>query len=141
MAGRVLGFACDDSARIRDKTPETLLPCHGVSAQNLPEDAPGKDSGLELQHEPAIASLPNPESDWDRKQGWPVTIAGSSIFFVYLGLTYSYGIVQLHLAEARLASISTLSFIGSLGAAMEPLSGMLVAQIISLAGYRIIACI
>ncbi|KAL2871729.1 major facilitator superfamily domain-containing protein [Aspergillus lucknowensis] len=101
------------------------------------QDAPETDSGLE----PASASPPPPESDWDRKEGWPVAIAGSCMFFVYLGLTYSYGIVQLHLAEARLASVSTLSFIGSLGAAIAPLSGMLIARIISLAGYRLTACL
>ncbi|OKP12682.1 hypothetical protein PENSUB_1775 [Penicillium subrubescens] len=55
-----------------------------------------------------------PEDDWDKKEGWPVVGAGSAIFFVYLGLIYSYGIVQLHLTESRLASVSTLSFIGRL---------------------------
>jgi hypothetical protein len=58
-----------------------------------------------------------PETEYDWKEGWPAVAAGSAIFFVYLGLIYSYGIVQLHLADAGLASVSTLSFIGSLGAA------------------------
>ncbi|TWU72664.1 hypothetical protein ED733_002460 [Metarhizium rileyi] len=81
------------------------------------------------------------EPGWDSNQGWSVVAAGSAIFFVYLGLVYSYGIVQLHLIEARLASISTLSFIGSVGAAISPLTGMLVARIIRLAGYRVTALI
>ncbi|KAK6831633.1 hypothetical protein RU639_002644 [Aspergillus parasiticus] len=80
-------------------------------------------------------------NDWDRKEGWPVVAAGSAIFFVYLGLVYSYGIVQLHLADAHLASASTLSFIGSLGAAMSPLMGMIVARIIKRIGYRATAFI
>jgi hypothetical protein len=37
------------------------------------------------------------QQQWDTKDGWPVVIAGASMFFVYLGLVYSYGIVQLHL--------------------------------------------
>lgn len=80
-------------------------------------------------------------NEWDKKEGWPVVAAGSAIFFVYLGLVYSYGIVQLHLADAHLASASTLSFIGSLGAAMSPLMGMIVARIIKRIGYRFTAFI
>ncbi|PIG88151.1 monocarboxylate transporter [Aspergillus arachidicola] len=80
-------------------------------------------------------------NEWDKKEGWPVVAAGSAIFFVYLGLVYSYGIVQLHLADAHLASASTLSFIGSLGAAMSPLMGMIVARIIKRIGYRATAFI
>lgn len=76
-----------------------------------------------------------PETEYDRKEGWPAVAAGSAIFFVYLGLIYSYGIVQLHLADARLASVSTLSFIGSLGAAISPLTGMITARIIKRVGY------
>ena len=76
------------------------------------------------------------DSHWDSKEGWPVVAAGSGIFFVYLGLVYSYGIVQLHLAESHLASISTLSFVGSVGAAFCPLTGMIVSKLIRRIGYR-----
>ncbi|BCS24889.1 uncharacterized protein APUU_41333A [Aspergillus puulaauensis] len=93
--------------------------------------------------EPEAAAPPPPpqystdtDPTWDTKEGWPVVAAGSAIFFVFLGLIYSYGIVQLHLAEAHLASVSTLSFIGSVGAAMSPLTGMLVARVIRVVGYR-----
>jgi hypothetical protein len=50
---------------------------------------------------------------WDSAEGWKVVVAGASIFFVYLGLVYSYGIVQLHLERKQLANVPTLSFIGS----------------------------
>lgn len=50
---------------------------------------------------------------WDSKEGWKVVMAGACIFFVYLGLVYSYGIVQLHLERRQLANVPTLSFIGS----------------------------
>lgn len=81
------------------------------------------------------------DHEWDTEQGWPAVAAGSAIFFVYLGLIYSYGIVQLHLDEANLASLSTLSFIGSLGAAMGPLTGMIVARVIRCIGYRATALV
>lgn len=81
------------------------------------------------------------DDHWDTNGGWPVVAAGSALFFVYLGLVYSYGIVQLHLVEARLASVSTLSFVGSLAAAMAPLLGMFVTRVISKFGYRATAFI
>ncbi|KAL2816735.1 major facilitator superfamily domain-containing protein [Aspergillus granulosus] len=85
--------------------------------------------------QPSGDSSPEARS-WDTKEGWPVVIAGCAIFFVNLGLIYSYGIVQLHLEKASLASVSTLSFIGSLSAAIAPFTGMLVARIIRVVGYR-----
>ncbi|KAB8218341.1 major facilitator superfamily domain-containing protein [Aspergillus novoparasiticus] len=105
---------------------------------------------MSYDHLPSYAVLPArrmafPTSchgnEWDKKEGWPVVAAGSAIFFVYLGLVSPYGIVQLHLADAHPASASTLSFIGSLGAAMSPLMGMMVAQIIKHIGYRATAFI
>ncbi|OJJ48040.1 hypothetical protein ASPZODRAFT_151432 [Penicilliopsis zonata CBS 506.65] len=77
----------------------------------------------------------------DKQQGWPAVAAGSAIFFMYLGLTYSYGIVQLHLTRQGLAPPSTLSFIGSVGAALAPLTGMLVARVMRRIGYRRTACL
>jgi hypothetical protein len=81
------------------------------------------------------------DDEWDTKEGWPVVAAGSAIFFVYLGLIYSYGIVQLYLNESRRASLSTLSFIGSLGAAICPLTGLIVARVIRRIGYRATALV
>lgn len=78
----------------------------------------------------------SPEDDWDKNEGWGSVAAGSAIFFVYLGLIYSYGIVQLHLNEAQLASVSTLAFVGSVGASLSPLTGLVVARIINRIGYR-----
>ena len=63
------------------------------------------------------------------------------MFFVYLGLIYSYGIVQLHLERRQLASVLTLSFIGSVAAAIIPLTGTIVARIIKRIGYRATAAI
>lgn len=112
----------------------------------------GRDDGIRLEQIPRNNSQDHrttsqgegstqfyqrcPEDDWDKKEGWAAVGAGSAIFFVYLGLIYSYGIVQLHLTESRLASVSTLSFIGSVAAAICPLTGMIVARIIGRIGYR-----
>lgn len=125
----------------------TILECPVVSSSE------GCGSAIYLQHIPPThpdneivpSNEPHDESivdqqvgmdDWDKNEGWPVVAAGSAIFFVYLGLVYSYGIVQLHLSEARLANISTLAFIGSVGAAMSPLLAMVAARVIHRVGYR-----
>ena len=81
------------------------------------------------------------ENEWDKKEGWLAVAAGSAIFFVYLGLRYSYGILQLHLVESRLSSVATLSFVGSVAAAISPLTSMMVARIIGKIGYRATAII
>lgn len=94
-----------------------------ASRTDVGDEEPGLDHG-------------HADDGYDTKEGWPVVAAGSAIFFVYLGLVYSYGVVQLHLLEARLASVSTLSFIGSVAASVNPLTGMLVARIIARIGYR-----
>ncbi|CAI4213256.1 unnamed protein product [Parascedosporium putredinis] len=104
-----------------------------------------RGGGVSAETEDELLEPSQPEeapSDlWDSKEGWPVVAAGSAIFFVYLGLIYSYGIVQLHLSEARLASVSTLSFIGSVGASISPLTAMIVARIINRLGHRKTAAI
>ncbi|KAI9147238.1 monocarboxylate transporter [Paramyrothecium foliicola] len=92
-------------------------------------------------NERVLVQQAGPDDDWDKSEGWPVVAAGSILFFVFLGLMYSYGIVQLHLSEAHLASVSTLSFIGSLGAAMSPLLAMVAARVIHRIGYRATALI
>lgn len=80
----------------------TLQPLHGrdnVEGQGLSEEPHENDEHV--------------DDVWDSKEGWKAVAAGASIFFVYLGLVYSYGIVQLHLERQQLASVPTLSFVGS----------------------------
>jgi hypothetical protein len=107
-----------------------------TSATELRARHPEIQPQLELGSAAAPPYGTSTEPTWDTKEGWPVVAAGSAIFFVFLGLIYSYGIVQLHLAESHLASVSTLSFIGSVGAAISPLTGTIVARVIRAVGYR-----
>ncbi|KAL6709141.1 hypothetical protein ACN47E_001957 [Coniothyrium glycines] len=106
---------------------------HGLKLEQLPRYQSNNQhlSGQRLGGEPVIAA-----TQWDTNEGWPVVFAGAAMFFVYLGLVYSYGIVQLHLAQEHLASVPTLSFIGSVAVAISPLCCTLVARIINMIGYR-----
>ena len=94
------------------------------------------DSNLDKDHRDNMNGEFLDLVDDGMKEGWVVVMASSVIFFVYLGLTYSYGIVQLHLSKAGLASISTLSFIGSLAAGISPLMATVTARVIRKIGYR-----
>lgn len=127
----------------------STMQSHLASTETIYFEMAADTSATELRaRHPETQTQPEPESTatppyetsteptWDTKEGWPVVAAGSAIFFVFLGLIYSYGIVQLHLAESHLASVSTLSFIGSVGAAISPLTGTLVARVIRTVGYR-----
>ncbi|PKS11717.1 hypothetical protein jhhlp_001705 [Lomentospora prolificans] len=115
------------------------IPLGDISRSDTDNYGPATERSGELS--PPLRQTVIADDDWDSKEGWPVVAAGSAIFFVYLGLIYSYGIIQLHLSEARLASVSTLAFIGSVAAAISPLTGPIVARIINRLGYRTTAAI
>lgn len=123
------------------------------AAASLSESQLTHDNDIQLSHFPheqqfddislsgqrlgdAEAESPQPSTPWDVKEGWLVVLGGSAIFFVFLGLVYSYGIVQLHLEQRGLAKVSTLSFIGSVSAAISPLTCTVTARIIKRFGYR-----
>ena len=108
--------------------PMSYLSPHQTSTTRL--------SGQNLEESEAEIEDPQASTPWDSKEGWLVVLGGSAIFFVYLGLVYSYGIVQLHLEQQGLAKVSTLSFIGSVSAAISPLTCTVVARIIKRFGYR-----
>ena len=121
------------------RTPEASLGNgNSIQLDRIPPSNSG-DHNLATGH-PEGDSSPVPrnhaEDHWDSGEGWLVVAAGCALFFVYLGLIYSYGIVQLHLVEARLANVSTLSFVGSVAAALAPLTGTVVARVIRKIGYR-----
>jgi hypothetical protein len=106
-----------------------------LGAANINDDST-QDLTRSAHGDTEAIGIDSQSDGWDTKEGWSVVAAGAAIFFVYLGVTYSYGIVQLHLAKEHLASVSTLSFIGSVGAAMSPMFSMITSRIITRIGYR-----
>ncbi|RSL92206.1 hypothetical protein CEP52_013953 [Fusarium oligoseptatum] len=85
------------------------------------------------------SSPPTPktiEIEFDNPRGWiPVTAAACSLF-VYLGVIYSWGIMQVRLVETTSSSLTTLTFVGSLGTSfmisLSVLSGIAVRKL----GYQ-----
>lgn len=52
----------------------------------------------------------------DSAHGWVVVAASSSSLFLYMGVIYSWGIVQADLAKKSNMSLTALTFVGSLAA-------------------------
>jgi hypothetical protein len=50
----------------------------------------------------------------DTRAGWVPVAAGSLSLFVYLGVIYSWGIMQIRLVETTGSSLTTLTLVGSL---------------------------
>jgi hypothetical protein len=79
----------------------------------------------------------------DGGYGWVVVFACSVITFFFVGLSYSWGIIQAKLASEHLAPDSTLAFIGSTTVAFVSFGAIINARLIWLLGTRnaaLLAC-
>ncbi|KAI0067283.1 MFS general substrate transporter [Artomyces pyxidatus] len=79
----------------------------------------------------------------DGGYGWVVVAACSVITFFFVGLGYSWGVIQARLTASHLATDSTLSFIGSTTVAFISFAALLNARLIRWLGTRnaaLLAC-
>jgi hypothetical protein len=81
----------------------------------------------------ADASVP------DGGYGWVVVAACSLVTFLYVGTTYSWGVLQGALVEQGLSSPSTLAFVGSLAVACGAAFAIMNARLIRVLGARNVA--
>ncbi|KAH0338731.1 MFS general substrate transporter, partial [Aureobasidium melanogenum] len=68
--------------------------------------------------------------------GWVVIVGCATLTWWYLGMSYSWGIMQSALVERGLSSASTLSFIGSLCVTFNSILALAHARFIRLVGTR-----
>lgn len=68
--------------------------------------------------------------------GWVVIAGCATLTWWYLGMSYSWGIMQSALVERGLSSASTLSFIGSLCVTFNSILALAHARFIRLVGTR-----
>ena len=61
---------------------------------------------------PSLSEKEDPNIDGWR--GWLVVVAASCSLFIYLGVIYSWGVVQSELVKTTPFSMTTLTFVGSL---------------------------
>jgi hypothetical protein len=72
----------------------------------------------------------------DGGYGWTVVAGSAVITFWYIGVSYSWGVIQAALVNSGLSTASTLSFVGSLMPACISFLGVLNASIIRKFGAR-----
>lgn len=117
-----------------------------VRAEHPVADWPGSsassdtEKGNETDRSQAESSPPKTtEIEFDNPRGWIPVAAAACSLFVYLGVIYSWGIMQVRLVETTSSSLTTLTFVGSLGTSfmisLSVLSGMAVRKL----GYQMTA--
>jgi hypothetical protein len=71
--------------------------------------------------------------------GWTVVLGSAVIFFVTLGLVYSFGVLQAELIARRFASASTLGWVSSTTVVIAPLMAIPITSLIRATSNRFVA--
>lgn len=85
-----------------------------------------------------VEELPPPDGGWE---AWLTVACSSMLSFWFIGVTYSWGVIQSALVDRHLAPASTLAFIGSLAVASLSLLGIVNARLLRSIGARPMALI
>ncbi|KAK8931666.1 hypothetical protein H634G_04196 [Metarhizium anisopliae BRIP 53293] len=108
-----------------------------ASASEKPPTTPGSsasDTGEESGPEQCIP--PKEDAHLDTWRGWVVVAAASMSLFMYMGVIYSWGILQAKMADAKGYSLTTLTFVGSLATSFMVSLCILVGKLVRKFGYR-----
>jgi MFS family permease len=79
---------------------------------------------------------PKDEAHLDTWQGWVVVAAASMSLFMYMGVIYSWGILQAKMADEYGYSLTTLTFVGSLATSFMVTLCVFVGKAVRKFGYR-----
>lgn len=106
----------------------------GNSGAATGEDAPRNDSTAEdiMEQSRAFDALA-PDGGFD---AWLQVGCCSMIAGWYVGVTYSWGVLQQSLVDSNLAPASTLAFVGSLAVAMLSVLALINSRLMPLIGAR-----
>ncbi|KAF5600652.1 MCH2 (monocarboxylate permease) [Fusarium pseudoanthophilum] len=104
------------------------------SSSNSSDNEKGNDTDVS---QPDNESTPTPPTvEFDNPKGWIAVAAAACSLFVYLGVIYSWGIMQVRLVEVTGTTLTTLTFVGSLATSfmisLSILSGIAVRKL----GYQ-----
>ncbi|KAM3506968.1 hypothetical protein MY11210_007341 [Beauveria gryllotalpidicola] len=91
-----------------------------------------ESSSPENSHDSAIKE----EQHLDSWRGWIVVAASASALFVFMGVIYSWGILQADLAHKSNMSLTTLTFVGSLATSFMTSICIFVGKAVRRFGYR-----
>ena len=117
----------------------TMVTHNSEAGTDLPYSSNSSDNekGNETdQSRPDDTSPTPPPFEFDDPKGWIAVAAAACSLFCYLGVIYSWGIMQVRLVEVTGTSLTTLTFVGSLATSfmisLSILSGLAVRKI----GYQ-----
>lgn len=96
---------------------------------------PASDAASAILPSPAL-DVDKPEPDVDGWRGWVVVAAASCSLFVYMGVVYSWGILQAEIARSTSCSLTSLTFVGSLATSFMASISIFVGVMIRKYGYR-----
>ena len=91
-----------------------------------------EESGPENHHDSAMKA----DLQIDSWRGWVVVAASASSLFVFMGVIYSWGILQANLAHNSNMSLTTLTFVGSLATSFMTSICVFVGKAVRKFGYR-----
>ncbi|KAJ6785953.1 hypothetical protein PWT90_03903 [Aphanocladium album] len=91
-----------------------------------------EESGSENNHDSAMKEA----QQLDGWRGWIVVAASASSLFVFMGVIYSWGILQANLAHKSNMSLTTLTFVGSLATSFMTSICIFVGKAVRKFGYR-----
>lgn len=112
-------------------SPPVEAPSAHVSSNNLDNNFLPAEP-LNIVEASRIADSTVPEGGY----GWIVIAGCATLTWWYLGMSYSWGVMQSALVERGLSSASTLSFIGSLCVTFNSIGALAWARFIRIVGTR-----
>jgi MFS family permease len=97
-----------------------------------PASLSDEESGGESQN----GSKLKDEQRYDGWRGWIVVTAAACSLFVFMGVIYSWGIIQTNLARNSDMSLTSLTFVGSLATSFQTSICIFVGKAVRKFGYR-----
>lgn len=94
--------------------------------------SPNEESGAEDYQDSTLKE----EQRYDGWRGWIVVTASALSLFVFMGVIYSWGILQAKLAGESSMSLTTLTFVGSLATSFMTSACIFVGKSMRKFGYR-----
>lgn len=94
-----------------------------------------------VNHESSATNLVDPVTSEGGLMGWIVVAGSTTIFFVVLGLVYSFGVMQSELLRRNYASSSTLGWVSSTTVVFMSLLAIPISAAIKLTSHRSIALV
>ena len=76
------------------------------------------------------------EQRYDGWRGWVVVAAASFSLFTFMGVIYSWGIIQARLARDSSMPLTSLTFVGALATSFQPSICIFVGRAVRKFGYR-----